>query len=799
MLEWFLRLIGVGDEFLSHLDEAHLAFQFPTLLGVGLVLLIPVSFFIFWWQRQNLGNTPALLRIVLSLTRVAVLVLLIGVLSGPYLKIDHESERKPIVGVLFDHSQSMQLPAGPFESEAEMAQAAKAIGYSAADGRLEVDTRKSLNRISRAKLAQSAVEAQTASLLDPLVKKYDVRFYSFARDIAQLGVDPAHPKFPEPPNPGGSATHLGDAIAHALDEAAGRQVAGVVVFTDGQNTGGRAPSEVAHAAAAAGAPLFAVPTGSTTRLRDVAIVDVFTTGLVSVGDTARVAVTLESQGFDNRPVKVELREGETRIDSKDLVLRGSEQQQVELTFQAKKPGAHYFTVHVPPMPEEPDYLRANNTDTAYVRVSEEKLRVLYLDGLPRWDFRYLKNAVRRDHGLAGRTAEQPDIVLEAEWRRRSPSEQADALPRTLEQLAEYHTVVIGDVSPKLLTPQFAELLDKAVREKGVGLIVAAGPLHMPHEFDDRLLNLLPVKLRRRAAGVEAPVTKLFRLELAPEGAIHEAMRFYDDPGRNQNAWTHLPPYFWCAAVDRAAPAASVLVWNPSVQSNYGKLPLVAHHYAGQGRVLFVGTDETWRWRQNVGDRFFYKFWGQGIRFVARRDTLGAKKSWLEVRPIRAQPGEQGQIGLMAYGPDGSPRTEPAQSVRIVGPGSADLVQLAADSATKGRYTGKFPLSAAGEYRVTYEPGRPAEPIEARLRVLDASEELRHPNVNRPALELLAGTSGGKVVELHDLGSIPEQLKGESKLTQMHREASLWDNWLTLALLIFIYCLDVGLRRLAGLS
>ena len=112
-------------------------------------------------------------------------------------------------------------------------------------------------------------------------------------------------------------------------------------------------------------------------------------------------------------------------------------------------------------------------------LSDEKLRVLYIEGLPRWDFRFLKNAMRRDHGLAGRTAKEPDIVLEAEWRRRPADQQLAALPRKLEQLAEYHTIILGDVSPELLDPAFLALLEKAVRERGVGLIVAAGPLWMP--------------------------------------------------------------------------------------------------------------------------------------------------------------------------------------------------------------------------------------------------------------------------------------------------------------------------------
>src|SRR5262249_45110121 len=150
-------------------------------------------------------------------------------------------------------------------------------------------------------------------------------------------------------------------------------------------------------------------------------------------------------------------------------------------------------------------------------------------------------------------------------------------------------------------------------------------------------------------------------------------RFYDDPGRNRNAWANLPRYFWCAAADRPSPAASVLVWNP-IPTAYGKVPLVAHHYAGQGRGLFVGTAEPFRGRQNVGDRFSSRFWGQSVRFTARRDARSGKKSWLEVRPVRAQPGEQAQIELMGYHPDGSPVTDERQSVQVQGGGGMTAVE-----------------------------------------------------------------------------------------------------------------------------
>ena len=799
MLEWFLNTTGSTDkEVLAHLDKAQLAFQRPGLLGLGLLLLIPVGYFIYRRQASNLGSVPHALGVALTVTRVIILTLLLVTLSGPYLKIDHQVEKKPIVAFFFDQSQSMQLPAGPFEFESEMAKIAQAAGYPVSDGRIDAEARKALNRIGREKLAQTVVQTSGAPLVRGLAEKYDVRFYSFARELTPITADPTELKLPEPQS-AGSATHIGDAVQQLLDEAAGREVAGVVLFSDGQNTGGRSPGETAQAAARAGTPIFGVPVGSPVRLRDVAIVDVFTTRQVAVGDTAQVSITLESQGFDGRPIKVELLDGETLLDTKDLVLRGTEQQQLELRFEAKTPGPRYLTINVPVQPEESDELKANNSEVALIRVDKEKIKVLYIEGIPRWDFRFLKNSMRRDNGLGGRKkADEPDILLDAELQRK-PAEQWSAYPTTLDELAEYHTVILGDVAPDRLAPGFLDLLVEAIDKKGVGLIVASGPRFTPHLYDHRFHDLLPVKLRKNAAGLPAPVYNPFRLELSPEGAIQEAMLLYDDTGRNQNVWTHMPPYFWCAAAERPAPAATVLAYNPSIEGRYGKMPLIAYHYSGQGRVMFIGTDSTWLWRQNVGDRFFYKFWGQSVRFVARRDESDSKKTKIEVQPVRIQPGQSAEIELLAFSAGGAPCSEKHLSLSLTGPAKPQKVDVEADSAVKGRYTGRFTPKVAGNYRLAYEPEGGDDRVEATVHVITTADEMRHPNLNRTALESISNSSGGQVVELTDLSVIPEKLKGEVRTSHLYREASVWDNWLTLMLLVTVYSVDVGLRRLVGLS
>jgi hypothetical protein len=832
MLPRFLRLIGINEEVLKHLDRAELMFQNGAVLWIGLVLLLPLAWTVYRRQKVNLHTLPIWLLTTLCVTRVSILALLFLVLSGPYLRIDHKFERKPIVAFAFDHSQSMRLPVGPFASDEELAEAARAAGVlpntptgsgsaASADPQetsrsepsaaattsgqaplvLDSKLREQLSRLTRAELAQIAMRVAYKQSLQPLADKFEVQHLAFARNIEPFVFDPAKSEPQLPDVNKGPASWLGSLVQHVVDEAAGQKIAGIVLFSDGQNTGGRSPAEAARAAAQANAPVFAVPVGSSKRWQDVSIVDLYSTGQVTVGDTVRVAVTLESHGFNGRPVRVELKDGDNLLDVKELVLLGTEQQQTELIFEAREAGDKYLTVNVPPFEEEAVELHVNNSDLAFVRVSDEKLKVLVIDGLPRWDFRFLKNAIRRDNGIRGRDGDEPDVVVEAEWRRMSSAEQASRLPSGVQEFSEYHTIVLGDVSPDLLSDTVRQALIEAVRDNGVGLIVQAGPRFMPQMYDREFQSLLPVMLRDNAeGGMEAPAYKPFKIEITAEGLLHESLRLHDDPGRNMQVWSQMPSYFWSAAVERPNPAAIVLARNPSLENRWGQQPLIAYQFAGKGKVAFVGTDATYLWRQNVGDRFFYKFWGQMLRFVGRTDDASSlKESRLFVRPVRVQPGESAEVELFAVTTEGQPRTDATLKVNTLGPTGTETVELVADRFHKGRYTGKFTPKEIGDHRVVYKSGDAARTVESRVRVRPSSEELRDPNINRPLLETLASTTGGKVISIADLATLPELLKGEPLLIEIHREASLWDNWFTLLLITLIYAVDVGLRRLSGLS
>lgn len=781
MLDWLLKRLGLDGSFLEHLDQVRIGVQSPSALAIGLICLIPAA----WWmarrQARNLATASPRVRRCLTALRVAVLLVLVLVLAGPVARLDAVEERKPLLALVLDHTRSMTLPAGPFAGPEEAERFAGLLGRPA-------------EQAGREELALAALRGKSESLFRKLREKYELRGFVASGSLAAW--DAA--AFPDPARDPGDASRLGDALAEVLEESGGREVGGIVLLSDGQVTDGLSLADAGRRLSEARAPVFAVPPGGSARTRDVAIVDTFAPPEASKGDTVPISVTVESQGFDGQAVQVRLMEGDTLLDSKEIVLDAAEQQQVELRYRAEVVGMHALRVEIPSPEGEPPPLRPNNSDLVAVRVSDEKLKVLHVEGTPRWDMRFLKNAMRRDHGLKGQAGDMPELVLEAETRRSGGL--PDGLPRDPAGLAAYHVVVLGDASPALIDDRFLEALEIAVRERGLGLIVAAGPQYMPHRYDDRLLDLLPVRVDGDRPGLPAPAAEPFRQELTPDGSVHEATRFYDDPARNREIWANLPEYYWCAAAERAGPAATVLVRNPSVTTDYGAIPLIAHHYAGKGKVLFVGTDSTWLWRRYVGERFFATFWGQAIRFVARREDEPASKGSLEVRPLRAKPGERVQIDLRAVDSAGKPLDAPSHPIRIQrGDPPTDVESLDADRdpRTPGRFAAVFSPDRPGDYRALAD-GRDG-PLEARFRVLDTSEEMRRPNLNRNGLAQLSAATGGKLIELDQLDQLPDILKGDVRRVPLRREATIWDNGFVLGLLVILYCLDVAIRRLSGLS
>ena len=809
MTEFFLQLIGVGNEITSHVDEVEWGWTHPACLW----LLLPAAgagVFMVWLHRRNMPHIAPVPRQILSACRIAVLVLLVVVLAGPAVKLTLDEQKKPVLAVVVDESQSMTLPLGAFEDKQlqQLAQVADMFeSDDDANGKkpLTPELRKQINSMSRLELADRVVDRRWADLFEPLGERFDFRTYRVAQRVRQVD---RKDELTPPSESDCNATALGAAIDRVLDDTAGRTLAGLVLFSDGRSTAGPEPLGVIRQRAGRvdadrkpPCPMFVVPVGSVEPLPDVALLTVIAPGQVAVGDSVSIVATVGSHGFDGQKVTVLLMEGDQSIDETEISLDGSRRQRVELAFTATEQGdaTRMLTVKVDPVAGE--QVVQNNEQTSIIQVGNERLKLLYLEGTPRWDFCFLDHALRADHGLDVTVVMESQLAASGAAPDQLPT--AAGLPEDPKGFAEFDTIILGDISPSLLPRRFAESLAKAVEEEGVGLIVQAGPSGMPHRFmGSPLARLLPFNVRPVVPdapvsfdGATAEAFAPFRMAVAATGSIHPAFRLYDSATKNRRLWSRMPTFFWAADTGHATPGATVLATFESAQQSR---PLIAEQFAGRGRVLMIGLDSTFLWRRNIGSHLFYRFWGQAIRHVARRSEREPNKSWLDVYPSRIEPGESVAVELYTVGEDDKPLENEQVTLEATAGAAVETVVLDRVDGQAGLFRGSWVPRSGDTVQLHFVDARDRF-VAAVVQIASAGQEMLEPIVDRDALDEMARASGGAMIELDQIDRLPKRLEGDPVTEQREYSEEIWDNWLTLILLISIYCIDVGVRRLQGLT
>jgi len=802
---WLLRIAGVGHEMASRVDRADFRWARPTVLVAGL-LLLPVA---AWWiARRHRERMPWLSprqRLILTCCRTAVLALLVLVLAGPSLRLEEQVRQRPVVAFLVDESDSMALPVGRLPA-AMIAPAAAATGLAlnaTDDAATAVGER--LARLSRRELAATLLEAHEETTLRQLEDRFDVRWYGVARrpwrqpDRAAadrplpIGGRRGDAAAPEAARPETYDTAIGAAIEMAMDDAADRGLAAVVLLSDGRSTTGLDPLEaIRRATEAAGgtprAPVIAVPMGSPDTPADIAVTDLLAAPEAAIDDTITLTATLQASGFAGRKGTVELRDAAASVvESQSVTLRDG-RQQVVFSWQAARPGPHVMQVAVPADAEEG--VHENNVAETTIDVTERTLKTLVVDHAPRWDLRFLDHAIRRDKAF------EPTVILTSATD--AAAAAGPGLPGAADEWAGYDLIVLGDVPATVLDAERQRGLVEAVTSRGVGLVLQPGGDHLPRDYVGApLAGLFPVAIDAAAGDGAAVLTatdfKPLQMLVTARGALHPAFAISGDATRNRRRWSDMPPFFLAAAATIPTPAATVLaeVQAPGIRESR---PLVVEAPAGNGRVLWIGTDETFRWRRNLGDQLFWRFWGQALRSVARRPDRPADATWLAVSPARCEPGSQVLVELNLVDGQRQPVVAASQIATVTGPSGASVTLH--PGGRPGLYAGMFIPESTGRHVVDVAAHRG---VSGELVVAEPSRERAQPGVDRESLEAIADLSGGAVVEIGDFASLPQRLAAKSVETRETFEDDLWDTWPVLLLLVGLFCVDVGIRRLSGSS
>jgi hypothetical protein len=770
--------------------DATLQFEWATdrlslimIVGVCL-LLITLAVNLYLKTAGLTGRGHA--RILLSL-RLAQVILLALILANPLLALREDKDIRSRLMVLVDRSASMKEKdlAGTTET---LKQTAIGIGrIQQVSNAVPESTVAEIKTLSRLEFARRLVARDDGRFWRRLGVRRDLRLAAFASGLEPLSGSPTNGWEQTLTNASGEATFLGSALREAVNQNQGT-LTEILLLTDGAANGGIDPLQAALEARAAGVRIFPVTLGAPSGNPDTILLSAAANLLANKGDQVEVIVEISTRGYSGQTTTVELRLGDRVLDRKPVTLQADTHQRVALSFRADRVGGLGLAAVLVPQPNEAN--RDNNTHLFTVRVVEDKYDVLYVDGYPRWEYRFLKNLLMRDTSLRSR------IVLQNE------PNQPDPLPDHLKALEKTDVIVLGDISPRFFSRPQLEVLEQFVAKQGGGLILIAGEDFMPTAFrDSPVETLLPVVLPApgQPSAYRARKDEPFFLELTPEGSSHAAMRLMEDPLANLQAWARMPGHYWCRTLDRMKPGASALAVRSAQPGTTDRLPLIVHMRYGKGQVLYVALDSTWRWRHLWGETHFDRFWGQMIRNLAPERDEGRRQSQIRLSRATCAVGDPVEINALAYETDNRPVQGDGLTISL-STGETNLPPLLLQrgfTLGAGEFKGRWSPPRDGSYLVRID-GPGLIPAAALLRVGPLRSELNETAPDPLLLKQIADLSGGTVFDPAALAKLPDLLPNTRRVTEQQSRQTMWDNWVLFCLLAGANLTELFLRKRWGL-
>ena len=803
-----------------------------------LILPLVIAFVAFFYKREKPVGNPRW-RWTLGGLRLLVLTLALLILANPVRQTKTYERRDSTLVLLVDDSLSQDIK--DRYSEREIPKSLARLFRTQPD---------IIEGTTRYDLVRRLVRDEELDFIEKLRKKGKLAVYTFGGSVnsldkfsklegdedpasgagdetASAAVDdellPSYSKVRDDPRVQETrvAEGLRDSVSGVLGLGFGKRrekVSGVIMVSDfQQNADTISITEYARRLGERKIPVFTIGVGNPDEPKDIRITNVDVNDVVLVDDDVPFDVSLVADGFEGERVRVDLRIDSAIVSTKYVVLDGSGKRQgVRFRYQPQKAGKLTATVEVEHQGGE--VFDDNNSMSRNLTVLDQKIKVLYAEYLPRWEYRYLKNALIRD-----KTMETQVYLFSADPEFTQDSSTGvpplRAFPSRKEELFKYHVIIIGDVDPERHLGAGRQELLKEFVASGGGVIFLSGPHSNPLRYARAtdLYTILPVQVNETGSlkGVDAPVTESFNVKLSAVGMEHPVMRLDNDPARNRQLWEnddgrfyeHLPGFFWFARAGKAKGNAVVLARHPQLVQSLSNPPkplvIFAFMNYGKGRTFFSAVDNTWRWRAGVDNLYFYRFWGQLCRFVAAGRLLGKTPRYSitsdkEVYSI----GESVRVECQVYDANMNPSEDAVISIYHQVQGELDeppqQIDLSLHLQGQGVYRGILSAGARGRHDLWL--GTPEERFSFTSYTVEVPAlEARDTRLNRPLGRQIAKLSGGAYFDLHEVMNAVGKVQGLSQTNETpFVDDELWDKWWVIVLITAILAAEWILRKVVRL-
>jgi uncharacterized membrane protein len=757
-----------------------------ALLFIG---LLAFAFYLYRTESWLALNR----RLIMGACYVLAGFLIVLLLLEPALKLKSSRSQKSNLIVLLDVSESMSIRDHVVENGSVEA---------LSDGNGSAMPDKTASRLDQAKKALLALRGD-------LGKKYEVYYYSMGERLRPLSLDENATQVLDQIVAGGASSKIGTAMDEALSRHSGQTLAGMIVLSDFSWIEGSDPLEVARGLKGRGLSVYPVPFGMPSP-PDIRVRRLIAPEVAFAGDKVPIRVQVDSSGFKDRPVEVSLLMNEETIETRDLTLNG-DSQFVEFVFLPPKGVERANLVaSIDDLPGEVALL--NNGAKHGMQIIDEKINVLYVEGMPRWEYRYLRWVLLRDPRLNVRfLMTQGDKYLAA-----TSPRHLGAFPSEAEDMLSYDLVILGDVSASFFSNEQVRWMEELVKGRELGeennasalvggggsLLMLGGQVASPATyFNSPIADLLPVRMdstsRQWYHGSSHPV-------VTPDGLESSVVSLHPEKETNDRIWKMVSPMGYMNGLTPKA-GATVLLSRSGNEVSAQPYPLVAWQRYGKGKSMYVGTDDLWRLRREVGDQFHARFWGQAIQFLALSRKLGQNKQvTLETSRKQYSTGQRVELFANALTETFDPIEEDSYNVLLDKNGSGDYpisVSLDPVPGNPGLYSNSILVTQPGDYVLKADARDALKANQVEFEVDRLSLEQRETSMRIEVADQLASLTGGKSLSdsSGELSSGSQTLASllpgaRPKALPVEREKALWDMPAIFLILVFLTGLEWYLRR-----
>ena len=776
-------LLGLDRGFLSRDGEFAIDFNplwpggAPAAWNLGLATLA-VALIVFVYRREGSRRPTRGLLAALRLTLFAVVLVL---LNRPTVTLTQARVEPSVLAIAIDDSLSMRV--------------ADVGSGDRLQPRLDAVTK--------------VLSADQAALVRKLAGTHQLKFYRFDADAAAVETSTTRPV--PPIEPRGQSTRVAESVRSILRDLQGRRLAGVVVFTDGRDMPQAAASAAAiDAVKDYGTAVYPIPVGSGDAPRNIELQQVSVEDVVFAKEIANIRATVRVTG-STRPTVVRLLDKVTGRPVLDADGKPVQQTftptngtagEVDLLFTPAEPGVRQLIVAADAQPGEID--TDDNARDVRVTVLDSKINVLFVDGYPRWDYRYLKNTLIRD-----KTVDVSCLLMSADANFRQEGDRPiTRFPDSPGEMLDYDVILIGDVDPRQLSDNQTQLIADFVARRGGGFGMVAGPLYSPAAWKGTPVEaVLPVDITKSVTeewGTSAStIGEAFRPVVTKAGLESGLFRFRADRAENdaflKNEWQ---PLFWYAKGLTPKPGVGeVLAEHPTDKTPDGRpMPILVAGRYGAGRTMFLGVDDSWRWRFYTGEHTFDTFWVQQLRYLARGRKLGQRRLTLIAGRSVYELGQQIRLTLRVIDPQLLTQLPPQLRVELTDADGRVVRQEPMVRQDNGdTYLGSFSADRVGKFTVKLpSPAPGVEDLTVPVEVAVPKLELSSPQVDRVALTRLAGETGGRVIELADAARQLPLIPSAERRVPVVSQQPIWTAPLALAAFAVVLTLEWVLRKWFGM-